>query len=146
MRLEVERRTKNYKLQPHTGSQESLHLMDTWLKECVENHVLCNSYLSDPRTLPSRLLDVQPLKDSCLVQLTSSTDLSVNKRYITLSYCWGDTLPMSLTQATHGALYHGVPIADLPRTFQDAVAIVRRFGVKYLWFVMYIPRQRRRLV
>jgi hypothetical protein len=53
--------------------------------------------------------------------------------YIALSHCWGMSLPMQTTESNLEAMCHGIQFSELPRSFQDAVAVTRAFGVRYLW-------------
>ena len=56
--------------------------------------------------------------------------------YATLSHCWGpieERKPLQLTLANWSTLTKRIPIASLPRTFQDAILVVKNIGVRYLW-------------
>jgi hypothetical protein len=48
--------------------------------------------------------------------------------YIALSHCWGDTIhrPLQTTSSSLEAHLASIPLEQLPRTFQDAVAIASR--------------------
>ena len=52
---------------------------------------------------------------------------------MTLSHCWGGTVPLTLTSATFAKFIVDIPYFDLPRTFQEAIRITRNFGIRYLW-------------
>ena len=54
-------------------------------------------------------------------------------RYNTLSHCWGGEVPLTTTTATLGARKEEIPFTALPKTFQDAVIITRKLGIRYLW-------------
>lgn len=56
-----------------------------------------------------------------------------HERYITLSYCWGRQKSFSTTRDTILERKRGIAWSCLPKTFQDAVVIVRKLGVTYLW-------------
>jgi hypothetical protein len=71
-------------------------------------------------------------KNSNYVKLHSS---EANERagYIALSYCWGG--PQAIT-TTHSSLERntkGLKLSSLPPTIRDAVLMVRRLGLEYLW-------------
>ncbi|KAF2803355.1 HET-domain-containing protein [Mytilinidion resinicola] len=53
--------------------------------------------------------------------------------YFTLSHCWGQSHPFRLTKDTVSTLKAGIPITQLPKTFQDAILVAQYFQVKYLW-------------
>lgn len=38
-----------------------------------------------------------------------------------------------LLQETEDMLYEGIELSKLPKTFQDAITVTRRFGISYLW-------------
>ena len=46
---------------------------------------------------------------------------------------WGKSQPLTLTQETAQVLEAGIPLAALPKTFQDAVFVTRTLGTRYLW-------------
>ena len=52
---------------------------------------------------------------------------------MTLSHCWGTAKVMKLLKSNLASMSHSVPLESLSKTFQDAVAITKRFGVRYLW-------------
>lgn len=54
--------------------------------------------------------------------------------YMTLSYRWGPNPQLLLLSSNIETFRRrGSPIADLPQTFKDVVAVVRSFGVRYIW-------------
>lgn len=53
--------------------------------------------------------------------------------YMTLSHRWGSASFLKLTVSNQADLRKGFDIADLPQTFQDAIAVVRRLGCQYIW-------------
>jgi hypothetical protein len=55
-------------------------------------------------------------------------------KYAALSYCWGKNDKMLKTTAQN-LEYHKekIPFRSLPKTLQDAVTIVRRLQIQYLW-------------
>ncbi|KAF2679720.1 HET-domain-containing protein, partial [Lentithecium fluviatile CBS 122367] len=53
--------------------------------------------------------------------------------YVALSHCWGKTRPLVTTTATLTDRLSGIPIADMPQTFRDAVSITRELRLEYLW-------------
>jgi hypothetical protein len=53
--------------------------------------------------------------------------------FLTLSYCWGGSQPLTTTKATLNARKKAIAWAELPRTFKDAILITRGLGHRYLW-------------
>jgi hypothetical protein len=86
---------------------------------------------NDFRGLPG---DPRELLRDTVFSLVETTPNSQGQ-YIALSYCWGKTLPF--TTITSNLERHkgkgGIKYAQLPKTLQDAVFLVRYLGIQYLW-------------
>lgn len=54
-------------------------------------------------------------------------------RYLALSHSWGSTHRLTLTKASLTRLKNGIRLCELPKTFQDAVAIAWELDVPYVW-------------
>jgi len=52
---------------------------------------------------------------------------------MTLSHCWGGLIPVTTSLSTLAARQRGLPLEELPATFQDAIFLTRRLGFRYLW-------------
>ncbi|OCK78533.1 HET-domain-containing protein [Lepidopterella palustris CBS 459.81] len=119
-----------------TGSQVDLSLVQSWLDQCREHHQqgsALQQMLEEPSTLelPARVIDTQK---ACVV---SSAEADPNMRYVTLSYVWGQAAQYMLVAANKAKLMSDgafTSIQDqLPRTIQDAMEVVNRLGMRYLW-------------
>jgi Heterokaryon incompatibility protein (HET) len=108
----------------------------------LNSHTKCNSSDSIQSFSPSRLLDIGDA-DKGIITLRITKEHDTTGRYIALSHCWGE-LPMLKLVDRISADETGVPVllkrmkagfsvADLPKTFREAVAIARRLSVRYLW-------------
>ena len=53
--------------------------------------------------------------------------------YTALSHRWGKKNPYATTRANLEAYKTVVPVDDLPKSFQDAITLTRRMGLRYLW-------------
>lgn len=121
---------------PWTGSPQCIDFFLASLTDCLEHHEACGrSQVSD--WAPTRLLDVRPRvsgEDSIYLTETGGAML-LRKfgRYITLSHQWGQHKPLCLTSSTYHQLRRGIPVANLPQSFVDAVHLCRRFNVRFLW-------------
>lgn len=116
-------------MNPDSGSKPCLDIAASWLKECHGQHQGCPT--AAPAPMPSRILDVGTRGD--IIHLLDNTS-QLTRKYATLSYCWGaDVTPMRTTQGTMHTHKAGISIRSLPRSFQDAVTIVRYIGLRYLW-------------
>jgi hypothetical protein len=85
------------------------------------------------RILPTRLIDVQPIRCEYDCQLVEIAAKAGN--YIALSYCWGtnQTVIATTTAANLANRCRGFNVDALPKTFQEAIDITRKLGIKFLW-------------
>ncbi|KAH6613998.1 heterokaryon incompatibility protein-domain-containing protein [Boeremia exigua] len=57
-----------------------------------------------------------------------------NERYVTLSHCWGGLVSHRLLRSNYDDFVRGIPVADLPKTFQDAIYFASTLEiVDYIW-------------
>ena len=103
-----------------------------WFQRCKDDHPHCTPVGYSGRKLPKRLLEVGNSSDGLTVKVIETQPLQ-HIEYMTLSHCWGGTLPMSLLTANLETFKIGIPFPGLPKTFQDAFSVVGWFGIKYLW-------------
>jgi hypothetical protein len=54
-------------------------------------------------------------------------------RYTALSHSWGKSARLMATKSNVDDLKQGIALSSLPRTFQDAIRVTRKLGIKYLW-------------
>jgi hypothetical protein len=99
-----------------------------WLESCNE-HSSCNP---GPSQLASRVIDVGDDPNSGVVKLREIED-GQQGLYLALSHCWGNLGHFVTTKATMEERKQGIEIADMPQTFQDAIAITRGLGLRYIW-------------
>lgn len=114
--------------------------VEKWLEECLSksetSHKSCSSLSIEIKGYPSRLLGLDEAESSGHVQLVDTKNWSNPKpEYTTLSHCWGNPgpRPLKTTNANLSAHMSQIRLAELPKTFRDAVNITRRLGQKYLW-------------
>ncbi|KAK8066093.1 hypothetical protein PG997_012840 [Apiospora hydei] len=87
-----------------------------------------------PKTNPTRLLELDYSAEPPRARLLASTDrLGAHVRYVTLSHCWGDSVPLRLVHSNMGAMEDGIDIQQLPRTFQECFRVAHEVGIRYLW-------------
>ncbi|KAE9365649.1 HET-domain-containing protein [Stipitochalara longipes BDJ] len=106
-------------------------LVMSWLSTCGRKHKNCSIKSEEP-ILPTRVLDVGGSSDSECSRLI----LTEGRRdeYVTLSHCWGKTHhTMSLTKENMASFMEGIKDADMPKTFQQAIMMIRGIGLRYLW-------------
>ena len=120
-----------------TGSDETWARIVSWLELCHRNHPDCpkpGDSDADAMAYPTRMLDLSPVEDARgPLKLVTSANARPQGPYMTLSHCWGHHPILSLTSDNIAAFHEGVEFKKLSKTFQDAVVITRRLGVRYLW-------------
>ncbi|KAF7939019.1 uncharacterized protein EAE98_001355 [Botrytis deweyae] len=118
-----------------TGSDESLNLSKQWLQNCNESHVSCSSKdTTYPRFLPTRLIDIGMEESAITPRLCLRKDVPINSVYLTLSHCWGKTMPkITLLQANIEFMLREINFSQLSNAFQDALWVVRKLGGRYIW-------------
>ena len=128
---------------PLAGDRVDLALLKGWLSEDSESHHACKSHrkeLSGEKAAPTafrlRLIDV--LNDEVVRPFHQCT-------YVCLSYVWGSTTQYKASvkdrvccEKKHACASMGRPVipitrSKLPRTIQDAMAVVEAIGERYLW-------------
>jgi hypothetical protein len=82
--------------------------------------------------MPTRVLDVGTVGHHS-VRVCEKTGIPSGAEYVALSHCWGKLLPLTLTKSNITKLKHGINDLELPKTFQDAIAVTRRFKHRYIW-------------
>ncbi|PMD40830.1 HET-domain-containing protein [Hyaloscypha variabilis F] len=110
-----------------TLSPAAMNLAAEWLKDCLSNHDSCQRPLETE--LPTRVIDVGRDGDNPQLFIANGA----KGHYVTLSHRWGESTPLTTTMSTLGKRVNGITMAELPRTFQDAVRCTRYLGYKYLW-------------
>jgi hypothetical protein len=90
-------------------------------------HPSCTS-TNDSR-LPIRVIDVGISGEIPKLYVTHSE----KARYIALSHCWGSHQIITRKKITLENRKQGIEWTDHSKTFQDAVIITRKLGLRYLW-------------
>lgn len=111
-------------------SEEFSKMISTWIKDCQENHSACK-FGTSPGTLPTRVIDVGSPDGRTEPRLRKSDGEPGD--YIALSHCWGGKQPLITTKENKCSMKTCIPWAKLPNTFQDAISVTRRLGLRYIW-------------
>lgn len=115
-----------------TSSDEHMALARYWLTECSSKHSLCNSNV-ESGFIPTRILDVGKTGNN-YVHLHCSHVEDSGAKYCTLSHTWGDVKDtLTLVNTNIATLQQGISLSALPKTFRDAVTVVRALNIQYLW-------------
>jgi hypothetical protein len=112
-----------------TTDESVLDLARFWLSNCVESHITCAKTV-DKTWFPKRLLYIQGAK----IRLLDTRIENPTGPYSMLSHYWGKERNLViLGESNLGQLFNEIPPGTLPKTFADAINIVRRLGISYLW-------------
>ncbi|KAH7403631.1 heterokaryon incompatibility protein-domain-containing protein [Cadophora sp. MPI-SDFR-AT-0126] len=126
-----------------THSPKAQALAKSWLSQCKNNkdgkHQECNKRDSD--YIPTRLLDIRHAQLKSRLRLVCSElvpEVFIEDReWMTLSHCWGEwgakENPILVKNNLKERQETGLEVADLPKTFQDAIEIAGWFGINWLW-------------
>lgn len=103
-------------------------IVTEWPRLCRQDYPAYPSNTDVP--LPTHLLDVGSFElNSIRLRVTAGQ----RGFYTALSHCWGDDIKMRTTSDSIAARQKQILYSDLPKTFQDAVAVTRDLGLRYLW-------------
>ena len=105
-----------------------------WYQQC-QNHPKCkdNATQNASNFLPDRVIDVGG-KGEELIRLHVRDQSEIRYApFVTLSYSWGEAESIKLSQETYPVLKSGIAARDLPKTFRNAIALVRDMGFRFLW-------------
>jgi hypothetical protein len=109
---------------------------------CLTRHLRCA--VSNSAELPTRIIDVGETGTSQLRLVNGGENA---EPYAALSHCWGEwgeLNALKLTAENLSALQNGFSIEDLPLAWQQAVHVVRKFSLQYLWIDSLCIKQRDR--
>jgi hypothetical protein len=118
----------------NTLSEESLRHAKTWLHDCCRSHGKCAPLTPPGSWYPTRLLCFDSYDGGhCKVRIIDTAHEQPEGPYATLSHRWGNDNFIKLTRDNLAAFTEAIPIADLPKTFADAIFVISRIGIQYLW-------------
>ena len=114
-----------------TGSFSNMQLASLWLNTCTMHHSQCavTKPFGQFSKLPTRVLDVSDPHAPFLYE-TQNHQFGI---YVALSYAWGDAPRVVTLQSNRTAFQQRIPVATLPRTFQDAIFVTHSLRITYLW-------------
>jgi hypothetical protein len=118
-----------------TQLEGNLGLITSWFEKCQQKHVRCHD-MTD--FVPQRLLAISSEHTVRLVEqraLAARLDeAQASFRYACLSRCWGRTRSKHITKRSNLSInLQGIPVAELPLTFRNAITIARALGIFYIW-------------
>jgi hypothetical protein len=116
-------------LPPSTHLDSNISHIRTWLSACEQMHPKCRAI---SMYVPPRLLDIASVSAGFVKLIVPSP--IVTSQYACLSHCWGHTRSKHITCVANLSLnMTGIPVAELPKTFTDAIDTSKALGLQYLW-------------
>ncbi|XDG06140.1 hypothetical protein ABKA04_005755 [Annulohypoxylon sp. FPYF3050] len=114
-------------------SDESVKIAQGWLEICVSKHTSCHR--TDGKSqMPSRFIDIgNPICGDFVVLREACDSSPLDSRYVALSHCWGTTRVITTIKANIEEHKRAIKLGSLPQTFKDALLIVQKFGLQYVW-------------
>jgi Heterokaryon incompatibility protein (HET) len=114
----------------NTGSDWSFDRVLIWLSRCVSSHQCGGDTFAGP--MPKRVLDVhQDEQDEQDVRLCQPG--GEREKYVCLSHCWGDARTFITTTSNLSSRLKSIAWDNLPKTYKEAIQIVRKLDVRYIW-------------
>ncbi|KAB5542493.1 heterokaryon incompatibility protein-domain-containing protein [Coniochaeta sp. 2T2.1] len=117
-----------HELPVSTCSEKSLAWTVQQIQVCVDSHVACRP--SSEPCLPRRVLD---LDADCKSGVRLHESSAQRGRYVCLSHCWGKRPFLQTLSSTLNSHLDNIDFESLPLTFQEAIDITRRLGIRFLW-------------
>lgn len=111
-----------------SSSVNAFDTVRTWLDSCDKLH---DCVPKKEAALPTRVLDLHHSGGLTVVSLVEGRGRS--GKYIALSHCWGSTHTITTTKLTLEQRKQAISLADLPKTYRDAVLIARQLNIRWLW-------------
>lgn len=116
-----------------TSSEQCLTQAQVWLSDCLGSHTHCNSQLSEDAWWPSRLVEILDQENTSDIRVIVTAEHPSCGPYLTLSHCWGAADFIKLTLQNITQLQAGFSLHDLPKTFQEAIAVAVALEIRYVW-------------
>ncbi|KAF2181482.1 HET-domain-containing protein [Zopfia rhizophila CBS 207.26] len=113
------------------GAGPCYSLLREWIRDCNDSHIDHGYDSAKDSELPTRVLDVGDSEDEKRLFLYDTKGKP--GKYIALSHCWGGATPLRTEKETIEAHRQAIEFHNLPKTFQDAVTVSRKLGVRFLW-------------
>ena len=118
-------------IRPTLDCKETASFIEKCLNACTIKHNDCTRKISG--FSPKRLLHVGCKHGTGFSDPYLVDGLNYQVLYVALSYCWGKTDFRRMTRLTLEQDQGGIDMKILPRTFQDAISVLRALGICYIW-------------
>lgn len=122
-------------LNPDPVCHQNIELITNLIKTCLSDHPSCHTQKQS--SFPTRVLDLGDDPNTTTVRVVPGSHCAEREgKYMTLSHCWGNPpadVPWKLTTERMEKFASEVPFDIIPKTFREAIDLVKRIGERYLW-------------
>ncbi|CZR65523.1 uncharacterized protein PAC_15423 [Phialocephala subalpina] len=126
-------KSKRFPDSPNTQSEGSWKQALQWTQHCSQDHLHCEPQIVPRDEWPTRLLDVG-VAEMPTIKLRETSELDIpTLKYTTLSHCWGNNTPTRLLVSNYSVFKERIALDNLPKTFQEAIEVTRKLGLRFLW-------------
>lgn len=117
-------------------SHDAFKNAKSWIRECYHAHDACRQHVMPDRTLPTRLVDMQPEgMDNSLVRVVDRASVTQGAKaveYATLCYVWQEK-SVTLTTDRLQQAQQGLQRQMLPEAVQSGIQAAQNLGYRYIW-------------
>ncbi|PTD08508.1 hypothetical protein FCULG_00012415, partial [Fusarium culmorum] len=98
-------------VQSQVDSEITWEMVRGWIQDCVDNHEDCKSE-SEDRPFPTRLIFVGDNESEPHLYIPAPDQRG---RYIALSHCWGNSMPIKTIKSTFDEFCRGIEVSRIQR-------------------------------
>lgn len=117
-------------IEKDSGCETTISRALTWVNECNAQHKDTRCDVGDVK-LPKRVLDLEYAPAPSRIRLYETN--GEVERWTVLSHKWGEHRHFITTSSNIATHKEGIAFEILPKTFQDAIILTRKLGIRYLW-------------
>lgn len=117
---------------PNTASDLAFAFAAGCIQTCEQTHSKCSKRPSNTWK-PTRLIDIGPAGERIEPKLLLTQQIADPILYVSLSYRWGSAKMFQLTSKNLESLQREIPLHELSKVFQDAFAVYKKLGIRYIW-------------
>ncbi|KAI1813084.1 heterokaryon incompatibility protein-domain-containing protein [Poronia punctata] len=114
-----------------TDARVDYEMIRAWLASCETEHEECKANKGAFSGVDLSFFRCIDVVDMCIAPV------SIEERYVALSYRWGDCVPFLLLNSNREDLFaNGGLVTNwdlIPKTIQDSIEFVRGVGCRYVW-------------
>jgi len=115
----------------NAADESCFNLARSWLNDCISNHVTCAK--NQASALPTRLIYIEESPEDGQPRLRLMETHGERGQFVFMSHAWGAPSPPITTMANYEMRMKGIPIEHMPPSWRDAIVVLQRLRINYLW-------------